>query len=111
MLKHCLNNYRPILSQSTAEMNQMSIPKIVEHKIITMRKRNGSTQYTLTLPKEYAEALTKQGIDTLYIVFDRGLGAFPKIPGFTEKALTAFMQEHADLQKLFMSTAEHSGGN
>ena len=89
----------------------MSIPKIVEHKIITMRKRDGSTQYTLTLPKEFAEALRKEGIDTLYIVFNRGIGAFPKIPGFTEKALTTFMQEHAELQKLFMRTTEHSGGN
>lgn len=84
----------------------MSIPKIVEHKIIQMRKRDGTTQYTLTLPKEFAEALTKEGIDSLYLVFDRGLGAFPKIPGFTEKALTTFMQEHQALQKLFTKTTE-----
>ncbi len=71
-----------------------------------MKKRNGSTQYTLTLPKEYAETLTKEGVDSLYIVFDRGLGAFPKIPGFTEKALTTFMQEHPALQELFTKTAE-----
>ena len=38
----------------------MNIPKIVEHKIITLRKRDGSTQYTLTLPKEYAEAYEKR---------------------------------------------------
>jgi hypothetical protein len=84
----------------------MSIPKIVEHKIIQMRKRDGTTQYTLTLPKEFAEALTKEGIDSLYLIFDRGLGAFPKIPGFTEKALTTFMQEHQALQKLFTKTTE-----
>ncbi len=84
----------------------MSIPKIVEHKIIQMRKRDGTTQYTLTLPKEFAESLTKEGIDSLYLVFDRGLGAFPKIPGFTEKALTTFMQEHQALQKLFTKTTE-----
>ena len=71
-----------------------------------MRKRDGTTQYTLTLPKEFAEALTKEGIDSLYLVFDRGLGAFPKIPGFTEKALTTFMQEHQALQKLFTKTAQ-----
>jgi hypothetical protein len=59
-----------------------------------LRKRDGSTQYTLTLPKEYAEGLRKEGIDTLFIVFNRSLGAFPKIPGSTEKALTTFMQEH-----------------
>lgn len=83
-------------------MKKMSIPKIVEHKIIKLRKRDGSTQYLLTLPKEYAEALTKEGVDSLFIVFNRGLGVFPKIPGFTEKALTVFMQEHSKLQKLFI---------
>jgi hypothetical protein len=84
----------------------MTIPKIVEHKIIQMRKRDGTTQYTLTLPKEFAESLTKEGITSLYLVFDRGLGAFPKIPGFTEKALTTFMQEHQALQKLFTKNTE-----
>ena len=82
----------------------MTIPKIVEHKIIQMRKRDGTTQYTLTLPKEYAESLRKEGIDTLYLIFDKGLGAFPKIPGFTEKALPTFMQDHQALQKLFTKT-------
>jgi hypothetical protein len=75
--------------------SQMSIPKIVKHKIIKLHKRDGSIQYTSTLPKEFAEMLVKEGVDSLYIVFDRGLGAFPKIPGFTEKALTKFMQEHS----------------
>jgi len=87
----------------------MSIPKIVEHKIIKLQKRDGSTQYTLTLPKEFAEALQKEGVDSLYIIFNRGLGAFPKIPGFTEKALTTFMQEHSELQKLFTKTTENNG--
>jgi hypothetical protein len=82
----------------------MSISKIVEHKIIKLRKRDGSIQYTLTLPKEFAEPLAKEGIDSLYIVYNRGLGAFPKIPGFTEKALTTFMQEHTELEKLFTKT-------
>jgi len=91
-------------------MKQMSIPKIVEHKIITMRKRDGSTQYTLTLPKEYAEALRKEGVHSLFIVYDRGLGAFPKVPGFTEKALTTFMQEHTALQELFVATTKSKGG-
>lgn len=88
----------------------MNIPKIVEHKIITLRKRDGLTQYTLTLPKEYAEALKREGVDSLFIVFNRGLGAFPKIPGFTEKALTTFMQEHSALQELFIRTNENDGG-
>jgi hypothetical protein len=86
----------------------MSISKIVEHKIIKLRKRDGSIQYTLTLPKEFAEPLAKKGIDSLYIVYNKGLGAFPKIPGFTEKALTTFMQEHAELQKLFTKTPQEN---
>jgi len=84
----------------------MDIPKIVEHKIIKRHKRDGSTQYTLTLPKEFAENLQKEGIDSLYIIYNKGLGAFPKIPGFTEKALTTFMQEHPELQKLFIKTTD-----
>jgi hypothetical protein len=87
----------------------MSIPKIVEHKIIKLRKKDGSTQYTITLPKEYAEALNKKGVNSLFIVFNQGLGAFPKIPGFTEKALTTFMQEHSALQQLFTQTTENGG--
>ena len=86
------------------EMKEMSIPKIVEHKIIKLHKRAGSTQYTLTLPKEFAENLQKEGVDSLYIVYNKGLGAFPKTPGFTEEALTTFMQEHQALQKLFTKT-------
>ena len=84
----------------------MNIPKIVEHKIITLHKPDGSNQYTLTLPKEYAEALKKDGVDSLFIIFNQGLGAFPKIPGFTEKALLAFMQKHSELQKLFTQTKQ-----
>jgi hypothetical protein len=75
-----------------------------------MRKRNGSIQYTLTLPKEYAEALRREGVNSLFIVYDRGLGAFPKVPGFTEKALTTFMQEHSTLQELFVGTTANKGG-
>jgi hypothetical protein len=86
----------------------MSIPKIVEHKIIKLRKPDGSTQYLLTVPKEYAETLAKEGVDSLFIVFNRGLGAFPKIPGFTEKALTVFMQAHPELQRLFGECDEQS---
>ncbi len=85
----------------------MSIPKIVEHKIIKLRKPDGSTQYLLTLPKEYAASLAKEGVDSLFIVFNRGLGAFPKIPGFTEKALTTFMQEHSELRRLFSECDQH----
>lgn len=82
------------------------IPKVVERKIITLRKPDGSTQYTFTLPKEFAEGLKRGGIDSLYVVFcDQGLGAFPKIPRVTEKALLTFLQEHRKLGQLFQKEA------
>jgi hypothetical protein len=82
------------------------IPKVTERKITTMTKPGGKKQYVITVPKEYAERLEKEGIDSLFIIFNRGLGAFPKIPGFTEKALITFMQKHKEFQKMFTSTNE-----
>lgn len=79
----------------------MSIPKIVERKIVHSVKPGNYKQYTITLPKEYAEELERRGIDSLFIVFNFGLGAFPKFEGFTEKALLTFMQKHPELQQLF----------
>jgi hypothetical protein len=80
------------------------IPKIVERKITKMQKPGGLVQYLITLPKEYAESLDAQGIDSLLIAYNRGLGAFPKIPGFTEEALLTFLKEHPELVKLFAAT-------
>lgn len=82
------------------------IPKIIEHKITILKKPDGKKQYIITIPKEYAERLEKEGVDSLFIVFNRGLGAFPKIPGFTEEALITFMQKHQELQKLFTETTK-----
>ena len=82
------------------------IPKITEHKITILKKPDGKKQYVITLPKEYAESLEREGVDSLFIVFNRGLGAFPKIPGFTEEALLTFMQKHQELQKLFTETTK-----
>jgi hypothetical protein len=82
------------------------IPKVVERKITTLTKPGGKKQYVMTVPKEYAERLEREGVDSLFIVFNRGLGAFPKIPGFTEKALILFMQNHLELQKLFSQTTD-----
>jgi len=80
------------------------IPKIVERKITKMQKPGGLVQYLITLPKDYAESLDKQGIDTLLIAYNRGLGAFPMVPGFTEEALLTFLKEHPELVKLFAAT-------
>jgi len=80
------------------------IPKVTERKITVLTKPGGKKQYVLTLPKEYAEGLEREGINSLFIVFNRGLGAFPKISGFTEEAILTFLQNHSELQKLFSQT-------
>jgi hypothetical protein len=87
----------------------MSIPKIVERKIVEMRKPDGSTQYIITLPKEYGETLKAEGIDSLFIVFNYGLGAFPKHAHLTEQALLTFLQKHPELQRLFSETKQQQG--
>jgi hypothetical protein len=79
----------------------MSIPKIVEHKIVEMKKPDGSSQFIMTLPKEYGRNLKAKGVNSLFIIFDYGLGAFPKHKDLTERSLLIFMQQHSDLQKLF----------
>ena len=84
------------------------IPKVTERKITTLTKPGGKKQYILTLPKEYAEGLEREGIDSLFVVFNRGLGAFPKIPGFTEEAVLTFLQNHSELQKLFKETTNEA---
>jgi len=88
----------------------MSIPKIVEHKIVKMHKPDGSTQYIITLPKEYGENLERKGINSLFLVFNYGLGAFPKHEKLTEKALLTFMQKHPELTRLFSKTKQKEGG-
>lgn len=82
-------------------MSNVTIPKIVERKILVIKKKSGAKQYLMTLPKEYALKLEKKGVKSLFVVFNGGLGAFPKIPGFTEKALLTFLRHHPDLTRLY----------
>lgn len=82
----------------------VTIPKIVERKIIVIKKSSGIKQYIMTIPKEYAMKLEKSGVKSLFIVFNEGLGVFPKIPGFTEKALLTFLHNHPDLSQLYADT-------
>ena len=77
------------------------IPKIVERKILKVKKPGGLIQYLMTLPKEYGEELESKNIDTLLVAFNGGLGVFPKTSGFTEKALLTFLSRHSDLERLF----------
>jgi len=77
------------------------IPRIVRRKIVKMQKPGGLTQYIITIPKEYAETLEKEGVNSLYIVYNRGLGAFPEAHEFTEEALLTFLKKHREFSKLF----------
>lgn len=79
----------------------MDLPKIVERKIVVLRKPDGSKQYLITLPKEYGEGLEREGIGTLLIAYDSALGGFPRIHGFTEEALLSFLKSHRELRRLF----------
>lgn len=79
------------------------IPRIVERRIQKSRKPGGLLQYTITLPKEYAEGLIARGVDSLLIVFDHGLGAFPAKDEATEEALITFLQTHPEFTHLFTS--------
>jgi hypothetical protein len=85
-------------------------PKIVERKILVSTKPSGLKQYVITLPKEYAERLETEGVDTLFIAFNRGLGVFPKIEGFTEEALMTFLSKHPELTRLFSEVEAKQAG-
>ena len=85
----------------------VEIPKIFERKIIQLKKPGGSTQYFITLPKEFAEKLKAQKVDSLLIIFNYGLGAFPKNKPKTEEALLTFLQKHHEFKELFMAGDSH----
>lgn len=80
----------------------MSIPKIVEHSIVVMKKPGGLKQYIITLPKEYAASLDKKGIRKLLIVYNHGLAAFPNMGEETEAMILEYLKAHPDLMKTFV---------
>ena len=79
----------------------MSIPKIVEHAIVVMKKPSGLKQYIITLPKEYAENLDTRGVRKLFLVYNYGLAAFPNKGAKTEEMILTFLKAHPDLTKAF----------
>jgi len=86
----------------------MTIPKIFERKITVRRLPGGYKQYIMTLPKEYAEALKEKGINSLIVVFNYGLGCFPKTDKDTENAVMMFLKEHPEFEKMFVVQKESS---
>jgi hypothetical protein len=77
--------------------------KIDERKILKAKKPNGSIQYLLTIPKHYADSLMERGIDTLLVVFNYGIGIFPKEDS-AEEALLTFLNKHRDIKAIFSSS-------
>ena len=74
--------------------------KIEKRKIIEIKRANGSNQYLMTIPKEYAVNLKNQGINTLLIVYDYGIGLFPK-DDLAEDSLLLLLSKHKDIRKIF----------
>jgi len=87
-------------------MKNLTIPKIVERKIMSHNLPNGGYQYTLTIPKEYADSLRESGIDSLIVSFNSGLCCFPKAHKDTEKAIMKFLKVHKAFAKLFATPTE-----
>jgi len=83
--------------------------QITERKIIKLKKPNGSTQYFFTIPKKYAENLIGRNIDTLLVIFNYGLGAFPK-EDLAEEALLTFLTKHRDMRAIFSQLARRAEG-
>ena len=78
----------------------VSVPRIEVRKLTTLRRPDGFTQYLLTLPKEYGEALRTEGVKSFYIIYNQALAAFPSNTATIEDLL-AFLKAHPELEKLF----------
>lgn len=70
------------------------------------RKPSGLIQYTITLPKEYAEKLEAEGISKLLVVYNHGLGAFPSQGAKSEAGILAFLNAHPDLKRMIVAEKE-----
>lgn len=76
------------------------IPKIVEHSIMESKRSDGS-QFTITIPVEFARNLKSRGIKNLLLVYNGALAAFPDTGPETEGAILKFLKAHPELRKIF----------
>jgi hypothetical protein len=51
----------------------------------------------------------RRGVDSLLVIFNYGLGAFPKSGIETEEALLTFLSMHRELAKLFAEVEMEEG--
>jgi hypothetical protein len=79
----------------------VSIPRIVERSIIVLKKPCGRKQYFLTLPKDYASKLENMNIARVFIIYDWGLGVFPRDPRVTREHLLSFLSTQMELRRFF----------
>ena len=96
ILSDCLLIY----DEEMADAWETFTHELVEYKLKEI------TQVYSTLVNQLIDGYEK----LVYQQKERFIEALPKIPGFTEKALTTFMQEHSALQELFVGTTENDGG-
>jgi len=87
---------------------QRRLPRMVERRIIQIRKPGGLTQYLLTLPKDYASGLVEAKIRSLIVVFDYALAAFPNEGERSEAGLLEFLEAHQKFREFFSSSAGRS---
>lgn len=77
----------------------MQIPKVEERSIISASKK-GYMQYSLTLPKKFADSLKAKGITSLFVVYNGVLIAFPENVVSAEEKLIALLKLYNELEKL-----------
>ena len=81
----------------------MHIPKVEERSIISASK-NGYMQYSLTLPKKFADTLRANGITSLHVMYGENvLIAFSST--IKEDELMALLKLHTNLEKLLAKEA------
>jgi hypothetical protein len=67
-----------------------------------IRRKSGVNSAYLNLPQEFLIELKQQNINSLLVLYNSVLAAFPNVGPDTEQALLTFFQKHTDLQKLFV---------
>lgn len=72
---------------------------MIEKRKIYEAKKGGYTQYILTLPKAFAEAIKTMGVDNLIVIYNGALMAFPENKA-TANELVAFLRLHPEIEKL-----------
>ena len=92
-----------------------TVPKIKQYRVCIIKRKSGVSSGYLNLPQEFLRELQRRGVNSLVVLYDSILGAFPDTGRDTERALLAFFQKHAELRQLFAQNSseasKHDGVN